>query len=330
MLALLTTTTLTVSLGTDIIGVEARSDGVLVTCDQPVAHTALLDETLWSFDPGQVEDVIASPDGHRLFLKTGSPASGAVRFSVTSASAPALVWTGCLQANARPGPDFPASAIAVRPELDRTPPPGAVELFTGGTTERLQMKRDGSDVTWTVEGEDLVVDRQAGDVVSREPLGSGRYHIEWMSPPGGDPDRQDNGNSGVKFDSRYEIQILNTAGPPHNIKFSEAGSIYRIKAADHNASAGPGRWQVYDVWYTAPIWSQGEKVTDARMTVWWNGVKVHDDELVPVKTGWSIEEGPDPQPFLLQAHGSAAVDEVRFRNVWFVPALSRAPSLRAE
>ena len=112
--------------------------------------------------------------------------------------------------------------------------------------------------------------------------------------------------------------------------YNEAGSIYRIKAADSNASAGADRWQSYDVWFTEPIWKDGQKIADARMTVWWNGVKVHDDVLVPAKTGVSIEEGPDPKPLLLQAHGSAAEDEVRFRNVWYVPALSRAPTRPAE
>ncbi|HEX6987627.1 MAG TPA: DUF1080 domain-containing protein, partial [Planctomycetaceae bacterium] len=53
---------------------------------------------------------------------------------------------------------------------------------------------------------------------------------------------------------------------------------------------------------------------NARLTVWHNGVKIHDDYELPSKTGAGRPEGPDPLPILFQDHGNP----VRFRNVWLV------------
>lgn len=100
--------------------------------------------------------------------------------------------------------------------------------------------------------------------------------------------------------------------------FNEAGSIYRQRAADHNASLGAGVWQTYDIRFRAPRWEGDRKVANARITLWWNGVLVHDDVEVADKTGMSAAEAPGDHPLLLQAHGTAANGPVRFRNVWVV------------
>lgn len=187
------------------------------------------------------------------------------------------------------------------------------------------MRSGGGPVAWTIEGTDLVVSPGTGDLLSDRPLGSGRFHVEWLSPPGGEIGTQRNGNSGVKVASVYEVQILNTPGRadedarPGVPLFNEAGAIYRIKAPDVNASTGAGRWQAYDIEYTAPTWNGSDKTTNARMSVWWNGVLVHDDVEVPAKTGASAAESPGAHPLLLQDHQSEADTPVRFRNIWFVP-----------
>jgi hypothetical protein len=61
------------------------------------------------------------------------------------------------------------------------------------------------------------------------------------------------------------------------------------------------------------------------MTVVWNGVIVHDDAEVPRQTGVSEPEMPGDHPILVQAHPSGAVGDVRFRNIWFVPGVTRPP-----
>jgi hypothetical protein len=309
-----------------IKGIEARENGLLLTFTFPIGATSCTDATHWSVSGHAVSEAMQSPDGYRLFLRTVGQPKGDLEVSgrcLTSGEMRASVKVDT--PSSRPGPDFAASAFALQPSLSRTPPPGALRLFFNGDTSNLVMKNNpAGPFTWTVDGDALVVQQGQGDVLSRMPLGSGRYHIEWLSPSGGAAGSQQNGNSGVKFASRYEVQIMNNAGAPWPSRHNEAGSIYRIKAADTNASTGPDRWQTYDVLFTAPNWHKGRKLTDARMTVWWNGVKVHDDVLVNAKTGASIGEGPEPMPLLLQDHASTADGEVRFRNVWFV-ANSKAP-----
>jgi hypothetical protein len=42
---------------------------------------------------------------------------------------------------------------------------------------------------------------------------------------------------------------------------------------------------------------------------------IHNNVIIPDKTGAGQPEGGDPGPIKLQEHGSA----VQFRNVWIVP-----------
>jgi len=212
------------------------------------------------------------------------------------------------------------------PRLDRKAPENAVVLFDGTNLDHFIKRNDGGKADWNIEDGQLIVKRGSGDLLSRLPLGDGLYHIEWMSPPGGVPESQLNGNSGIKFEERYELQILNTpdradkSKAAAETKFNEAGGIYRLRAPDVNASTGAGEWQTYHVWYTAPRWEDDRKIADARLTVYWNDVLVHDDVSLPTKTGASIEEGPEPKRLLLQDHASSTEYEVRFRNIWHVPA----------
>ncbi len=136
------------------------------------------------------------------------------------------------------------------------------------------------------------------------------------------------GNGGVYIQNLYEIQVLGTQAGQGTIGNDEAGSIYRVKAADVNASLGPGQWQAYDVWFKAARFAEGNKTSEARMTVVWNGRLVHNDVPVPGPTGSRAARGePAPPegsgpvlgPLLLQDHATAAEGPVRYRNVWIAP-----------
>ena len=49
----------------------------------------------------------------------------------------------------------------------------------------------------------------------------------------------------------------------------------------------------------------------ARLTLWWNGIKVHDN--VPVKhANGGVKNGSSDESLKLQEHGQ----DVRFRNIW--------------
>lgn len=226
--------------------------------------------------------------------------------------------SGCTSSDSK---DVPTPTPTSSHQAKMTPPPdGAVILWDGSSTDQLVMT-SGDPLRWGVDGAELLVTRGTGDVQSATPLGSGHYHIEWLSPEGGSRHGQRNGNSGVKIESRYEVQILNTPSPSDALPLpnNEAGSIYALRAPDHNASAGAGNWQSYDIVYTAPTWSKDQKQSHARMSVWWNGVLVHNDIAIPNPTGARATESPTMLPLLLQDHATTAQGPVRFRNIWHLP-----------
>ncbi|MBX3095341.1 MAG: DUF1080 domain-containing protein, partial [Fimbriimonadaceae bacterium] len=169
------------------------------------------------------------------------------------------------------------------------------------------------DASADIGGSDQVTPFNHGDI---------RVHLEWLSPAGGNLAIQSNGNSGIKLQSRYEIQIMNAPGiidlASPGAQFNEAGSIYRQTAPRWNPSFGAGVWQTYDIWFTAARWEGDKKVANARITLYWNGVLVHNDEEILDKTGLSVAEGPDPMPLLLQDHHTEAEGGVQFRNTWLV------------
>lgn len=170
------------------------------------------------------------------------------------------------------------------------------------------------------DGDDGVAIR-GGDLLSRTIMGDCRLHVEWFCPPGGEG--QMAGNSGVYIQERYEVQVLGTLAGTQPPAKNEAGAIYNQRAASANASTGPGTWQAYDIFFSAARYADGARVSPARVTVYWNGVLVHDDVELPGPTGMGLAEDPSMPVQLgrlkLQDHATAAEGPVRYRNVWVAP-----------
>ena len=176
------------------------------------------------------------------------------------------------------------------------------------------IQEDGKPLNWTaVEG---VLTVGKGNIITKEKYQDFQLHVEFNIPePPEGAKGQARSNSGVYIQRRYEVQILESAGddPP---KFDGCGSIYRQKPPDKNAAKKAGEWQTYDITFRgARFDAAGKKTEGARITVVWNGVKVHDDYEIKDKTGAGKPEGPEPGPILLQDHGA----KVKFRNVWILP-----------
>ncbi|MGC1274219.1 MAG: DUF1080 domain-containing protein [Planctomycetaceae bacterium] len=186
------------------------------------------------------------------------------------------------------------------PTLGLHPPKEATVLFDGRNCDLF------SNATLS-EDRLLCVGAETKDAYSDFTL-----HVEYRAPYMPVAKSQSRANSGVYLQRRYEVQILDSFGQP--AEFNSAASVYRTKPADLNMCFPPLTWQTYDIRFQAAKFSDGEKIADARLTVWHNGVKVHDDYELPDKTGAGRPEGPDPLPILLQDHGSP----VHFRNVWLV------------
>jgi glucose/arabinose dehydrogenase len=332
----------------EMLRVQSVPSGFLVTMSAPAnAHAAestAWDVRSWRYEPTEqyggpkvdprshaVTRVAASPDSTQFNLDIADLSPGRV-YAITMrgiASADGRdPWStnAWYTLNAISGTDLPFERFVGSP----VPPTDAIWLWDGPAMHGTawQMKKDGSPCNWVyaADGSLCATVPPSGigdlDIVSRKSFGDCFVHLEWLSPPGGSAkDGQRNGNSGIKLMERYELQVMNTPGAPEPARFNEAGAVYRQRAADANASTGAGTWQSYDVWFTAPRWETSpgaapRKVANARMTVLWNGVLVHDDVEVKDKTGLSDAEAPGPARILLQSHASDAEGPVRFRNVW--------------
>ena len=204
-------------------------------------------------------------------------------------------------------------ATAARGQDPAAPPKDAVVLFDGKDTSHW-VQDGGKPCAWTVAEGTLVVGK--GSIVTKDNYQDFQMHVEFNipQPPEGAKD-QARGNSGVYIQRRYEIQVLDSFGvdPP---AFNGCGSLYRQRPPDKNMSKKPGEWQTYDITFRgARFDASGKKTEPARLTLVWNGVKVHDDVEIKDKTGAGKAEGPEPGPILLQDHGAP----VRYRNLWIVP-----------
>jgi hypothetical protein len=195
---------------------------------------------------------------------------------------------------------------------DLTPPKnGEWLLRTKDDLKKWVHEGSKEPVKWEWDGEGLTVNG-TGNIITKRPMGDSRVHLEFMTDENG-KEGQANGNSGVYMQQRYEVQILNSA--PREPKIDECGAIYSVKAPDFPMAKKAGEWQRYDIYYWQPKWVDGKKVSNARMTVYHNGTRVHDYVEVPRATTAGAEESPLPMGLRLQDHGN----RVRFRNIWIAP-----------
>ncbi|MFE4663494.1 family 16 glycoside hydrolase [Streptomyces sp. NPDC056716] len=193
--------------------------------------------------------------------------------------------------------------------------PGAwIDLFDGGTLSQWQ-HTDGRAVGWPRAEQDAI-EVCCGDIRTKQSFGDYKLHVEFKVPKL--PDNvtgQDRGNSGVYLQERYEIQVLDSFGVP-KLAANDAAAIYNQKAADQNAAKAPETWQSYDLTFRAARFdSAGNKTEDARVTLVWNGVKVHDNVAITGPTGGSIPEGASTGAIRLQDHGN----KVRYRDLRIQP-----------
>lgn len=200
--------------------------------------------------------------------------------------------------------------ITVRPHGAR------VTLFDGTATSLSQWQHtDGRSVEWPLTDEKSM-EVCCGDIRTKDAYQDFKLHAEFRVPllPD-DVTGQDRGNSGIYFQDRYELQILDSFGDT-TLDTNEAGAIYLKKAPDVNAATAPETWQTYDITFRAARFdADGTKTADARVTVVWNGKKVHDDIAIDGPTGGGHPEGPSAGSIRLQDHGN----KVRYRNIWVEP-----------
>ncbi|GIW94140.1 MAG: hypothetical protein KatS3mg110_2181 [Pirellulaceae bacterium] len=190
------------------------------------------------------------------------------------------------------------------PTLGQKPPAGAIVLFDGTDTKHWKngrMTPDGLLMQGTT---------------SIPTFGNHKLHLEFRLPYQPEDRGQARGNSGVYLQGRYEVQMLDSFGlkGEHN----ECGGLYSVKAPDVNMCLPPLSWQTYDIeFYAAKYDEDGKLVANPRITVYHNGVKIHDNVELPGErstTAAPVKPGPERGPVYLQDHGNP----VRYRNIWVV------------
>jgi hypothetical protein len=189
------------------------------------------------------------------------------------------------------------------PTLGEAPPTGATVLFDGKSADAFPgAKLDGE---WLCQG-----------ITSKQSMGSGRLHVEFLVPYQPTARGQGRGNSGCYLQGRYEVQILDSFGLKG--ENNECGGIYTIGAPTVNMAFPPLAWQTYDIEFIqAEFDAQGKKTKDAIITVKHNGVVVQNKTaLTHATTAAPRKEGPEPAPLYFQDHGNP----VRYRNIWWVEA----------
>src|SRR5205085_8402964 len=126
---------------------------------------------------------------------------------------------------------------------------------------------------------------------------------------------QGRGNSGVYVQGRYEVQVLDSYGLKS--QNNDCGAIYGVAAPKVNACKAPTIWQSYDITFQAPKCENGKKVAPATITVFHNGILIHDNQAITVDNTTAGMGGDPciPGPIMLQDHGNP----VQYRNIWLLP-----------
>jgi hypothetical protein len=157
------------------------------------------------------------------------------------------------------------------------------------------------------------------DLHSTEMHGDVEAHIEFKVPKGS--------NSGLYFQSRYEVQIFDS-WEVEEPKYSDCAGIYQRWKNEQgfeghpprvNASRPPGEWQSFDVVFRAPRFdSAGTKTENARFVkVVHNDVVVHEDvEVTGPTRAATFEDEAAMGPLMVQGdHGPVAFKNLRLKRV---------------
>lgn len=159
------------------------------------------------------------------------------------------------------------------------------------------------------------------NLYSKQSFGDCEIHIEYMMAK--------KSNAGVKFHSKYEIQMYDSFGN-NKMEGSTNGGIYHrseLKPKYHhidegippkvNASKPIGEWQTLDVVWRSPRFNAaGEKIENARVVkAVLNGKVIHENQELKTYTGnyWKDKEDKDG-PLMLQAdHGPVALRNMKIK-----------------
>jgi hypothetical protein len=215
-------------------------------------------------------------------------------------------WTAAIAAGkmigkAADGQDFTLERVVRKSRaLGDKPPSGALVLFEGSNADR-----------W-VKGKMVDGNLLGSDIDSKKAFKDHKAHVEFRLSYMPFASGQGRSNSGVYVQHRYEIQVLDSFGLKG--ANNECGGIYSQVAPLVNMCYPPLTWQTYDIDFQAARFENGKKSADAVISIWHNGVLIHNKVHIKGPTGGGRPEDETPGPLFLQGHGG----QVQFRNIWVV------------
>jgi hypothetical protein len=172
----------------------------------------------------------------------------------------------------------------------------------------------------STESQWKIVDGHAemrGGINTKESFGDIQLHVEWMTPPVDDPIRvgQQRGNSGIVFMGRYEVQVLSGY---NNITYADggAGAIYGLYPPMVNPCMPEGQWNTYDLVFEAPKFDGDKLLKPAFITLFFNGVMVHNRAQLLGQTSHEPLAAYTPHPSELPLQLQGHVGPAWYRNIW--------------
>jgi hypothetical protein len=207
-------------------------------------------------------------------------------------------------------PDRPHPAAVTPAAQPGGAPSDAIVLFDGRDLSQWTPARQ----PWKVENGYMEVTPNSGDLRTREKFGDVQLHVEWASPAEVRGNSQNRGNSGIFLQGVYEVQVLDSY---QNLTYSDgqAGAIYGQWPPLANPARRPGEWQSYDIVFEAPRFEGDRLARPAYLTVFLNGVLLHNrKELMGATVHRALAKYTphEEESIVLQDHSNP----VRYRNIW--------------
>lgn len=200
---------------------------------------------------------------------------------------------------------------------DNNIPSDAIVLFDGTNMDAWESsKMEGAPATWVLNNDGtMTVNPDSGDIQTKAKFGSVQLHLEWRAPQTIEGEGQGRGNSGVFFQNRYEVQILDSY-ENRTYANGQATAVYKQYPPLVNATKPSAEWQVYDIIFHAPEFDEeGNKTKSGTFTVLHNSVLVQDHVEILGTTeyiGWPKNNAHGKDFIKLQDHSNP----VNYRNIW--------------
>ncbi len=220
----------------------------------------------------------------------------------------------------------PHPRVVTPGKRDQDPPSDAIVLFDGKDLSKWTVQAgrgaapSGNATFWKVENGYMEVVPGTGSLATKDKFGDVQLHLEWATPANVNSYGQYRANSGIMFLRRLEIQVLDSYDNP-TYADGQAGAIYGQWPPLVNPVRKPGEWQAFDIVFEAPRYEGDKLVKQAYVTIFLNGVLIHNRQEFLVNMGPTGRGNATPlnpeDSIVLQTHPSAvAGSALRFRNIW--------------